>query len=214
MDTSKLKKSSQATESESLQKDYESSIEKLLVAMDGFTLSLAKEAEREKELKKRLSLDESYIKELEAKIPSTKDYSRIAGGVEEIKTKLLEEIQLKEYGAVCILFFLFLQAIPVIIKIIPVEIVACVISQDISFNFPSFAGTVIPFLMLCSKRNRKAQILLPYMIASILITYSQCFLSVVPWTSNTIGLIMYGTLYGFTWFTIELIYNKREAKHD
>ncbi|MCI7605220.1 MAG: hypothetical protein MSS69_00515 [Spirochaetales bacterium] len=132
----------------------------------------------------------------------------------EIKTKLLDSSKARDYGAVCLLFFFFLQAIPLIIKIIPVDIVACLISQEIPFFFPSIAGTVIPFLMLYSKQNRKTQILIPYMIVSILITYSQCFLCIVPWTSGTIGIIIYGMLHGFVWFIFEFLYNKREVKHE
>ena len=214
MDTSKLRKSNQTTDLEKLVKDYEASTEKSLATIENLTLALALKTERGKELEKRLTSAESHIKYLEGRIPSSESYSNLADGVDEIKTKLLDSSKARDYGAVCLLFFFFLQAIPLIIKIIPVDIVACLISQEIPFFFPSIAGTVIPFLMLYSKQNRKTQILIPYMIVSILITYSQCFLCIVPWTSGTIGIIIYGMLHGFVWFIFEFLYNKREVKHE
>lgn len=214
MDTSRLKKSTQTTDWEKLVKNYEDSAAKSLATIENLTLALALKTERGKELEKRLTSAESHIKYLEGRIPSSESFSNLAEGVDEIKTKLLDSSKARDYGAVCLLFFFFLQAIPLIIKIIPVDIVACLISQEIPFFFPSIAGTVIPFLMLYSKQNRKTQILIPYMIVSILITYSQCFLCIVPWTSGTIGIIIYGMLHGFVWFIFEFLYNKREVKHE
>ena len=214
MDTSKLKKSNQTTDWEKLVKNYEDSAAKSLATIENLTLALALKTERGKELEKRLTSAESHIKYREGRIPSSESFSNLAEGVDEIKTKLLDSSKARDYGAVCLLFFFFLQAIPLIIKIIPVDIVACLISQEIPFFFPSIAGTVIPFLMLYSKQNRKTQILIPYMIVSILITYSQCFLCIVPWTSGTIGIIIYGMLHGFVWFIFEFLYNKREVKHE
>ena len=214
MDTSKLKKSTQTTDWEKLVKNYEDSAAKSLATIENLTLALALKTERGKELEKRLTSAESHIKYLEGRIPSFESYSSLSDGMNEIKTKLLDSSKARDYGAVCLLFFFFLQAIPLIIKIIPVDIVAGLISQEIPFFFPSIAGTVIPFLMLYSKQNRKTQILIPYMIVSILITYSQCFLCIVPWTSGTIGIIIYGMLHGFVWFIFEFLYNKREVKHE
>ena len=214
MDTSKLKKNNQTTDWEKLVKDYEDSTAKSLATIENLTLALALKTERGKELEKRITSAESHVKYLEGRIPSSESYYSLSNGMNEIKTKLLDSSKARDYGAVCLLFFFFLQAIPLIIKIIPVDIVACLISQEIPFFFPSIAGTVIPFLMLYSKQNRKTQILIPYMIVSILITYSQCFLCIVPWTSGTIGIIIYGMLHGFVWFIFEFLYNKREVKHE
>ena len=214
MDTSKLKKNNQTTDLEKLLKNYEASTEKSLATIDWLTMTLAKKTEKEKELEKRITSAESHVKYLEGRIPSSESYSSLSNGMNEIKTKLLDSSKARDYEAVCLLFFFFLQAIPLIIKIIPVDIVACLISQEIPFFFPVIAGTVIPFLMLCSKRNRKTQMLLPYMIASILITYFQCFLSIYPWTSTIIGIIFFGILHCLVWLCIELIYRRKERNHD
>ena len=214
MDTSRLKKSTQTTDMEKLLKDYEDSTEKSLATIDWLTMTLAKKTEKEKELEKRITSDESHIKYLEGRIPSSESFSTLADGVDEIKDKLLKDSKIRDYCAVCLLFFLMLQTMPMLIKTIPLEVIACVINKDYSFFFPCLVGMVLPFLMLSAKRNRKTQMLLPYMIASILITYFQCFLSIYPWTSTIIGIIFFGILHCLVWLCIELIYRRKERNHD
>lgn len=177
-------------------------------------MTLAKKTEKEKELEKRITSAESHVKYLEGRIPSSESYSNLADGVDEIKKKLLKDSKIRDYCAVCLLFFLILQAMPMMIKTIPLEVIACVINKDFSFFSPSLVGMVLPFLMLPAKRNRKTQILLPYMISSTLITYIQCFLSIYQWTSTILGLIFFGILNCLVWLCIEMIYRRKERKHD